>query len=204
MHKKIAFLIFSLLLLAIININTASNNYFISPKTVSAKTSDEKIKKKYLKWLKKHQYTHLDDTDNYTRADVNYVDVDGNGTKEMIYSSYIFGHVVLTYDRKSNRVKKLYASGGNGRGGYAYYNKKKHMIALSNSTTGTADTYFYKLTSKKLVKKKVFKYYREDIPNGSTYTRTYKYSINGKLYSNSKYNKLLKKALKGYKLVTPH
>ena len=175
----------------------------ITAKTVSNSVTKKELQKKYIRWLDKHGYEHENDNNNdYTKINIEYVDVDGNGITEMIYSRFYLGHVVLTYDKNKKCIIKLKEM-STGKGGYAYYNKKKGMVSLSVSSTGDEITYFYKLVSNKLRKVKEFKFFRVDKPMGNSYKRTWRYTIDGKQVNKKQYNKSLKFALRGYKKVTP-
>jgi len=166
-------------------------------KADAAAITKKELKTKYTSWLKKHDY-ELSSSSEYMRGKVKYVDINGDKTLDAIYSSYAGGHVILSYNKSTKKVKKI-KSMYSGKGGFCYYNKKKHMVALSNSTTGSYDTYFYKISGLKATKKKAksFTSYR----NYPSFNWTYK--AGGKKVSQKAFKKKMKSALKGYKKVTP-
>lgn len=165
--------------------------------TAQAKAIDSQLKSKYLAWLDRHGYERPDDSIN-----IEYVDIDANGVPEMLWSHYALGHVVLTYDKKKEKVIKLKEMGGGG-GGYAYYSKKKHTISLSGSSTGHETMIIYKVLGTKLKKIKVFKALRGEIKKDGHYIHVWEYRINGKKVTQKQYNKQHKNAVKGYIQVTP-
>lgn len=182
------------------------NLYHLSVIEIQAstkKTSKRDLQKKYVKWLDEHKYNYNNADNDYAKAKIQYVDIDGNGIIDMIYSSYGFGNVVLTYNKDKGKVIKLIEQ-ASGKGGFAYYNKKKKMISLSSSSTGDVTTSFYEVSSKKVTKTKKIVSWRDDVKDeNGYYQHVWKYEIDGKSVSEKRYKKALKSALKGYKKVTP-
>ena len=109
------------------------------------------------------------------------VDIDKNGTDEMLYVTKNSNYGVCTY--KGGKVKKLASVNLGKYYPFIYYNTKKHQFSLTNSDTGGARYWVYQVNGSKAKLVKTLKSERQ-YP-----TFDYYFYINGKRTTQKKFQK---------------